>query len=810
MRVHLTIVAAVATLLSSIGLYPLFEGTGWAWSGVGAIATVAAAGALSRRLRLPAVADSPVALFFLLAYLTLRYAPGQALLGAVPTPASLARLAELAGEGWETANRYAAPVPPGPGIELLATSGIGAVAVMVDLLAVRLRRAAAAGLPLLALYSVPAAIREESLSWVAFALGAAGFLWLLLIDSREQTRAWGRPVPPRSAAARRIRPHPMASSGNRVGLAAVAIAVAVPTVVPGVHPRGPFGLGAGAGESGSQTVTTPDPLVSLKRELTRQSDEVVLVYRTDDQAPDYLRLFALDRFDGDHWTYSPLQSSPRDRITEGRPLPAPPGLSAVRSRPVTTRISVASHVRNMNFLPVPYAPAMVSIGGDWRVHAPSLMIYSLRDEAAGRTYTVSSLRAEPTPRQLAQAPSPAAEVLRRYLGVPGDLPPQVRRLTEQITAGARSQYEQARRLQRWFTTGDRFVYDTSAIAPRATSDLVDFLLVNRRGYCEQFAASMALMARLLGIPARVAMGYTSGTQAPDGRWVVRSRDAHAWPELYFEGAGWVRFEPTPAGPGGQGSATVPSYTRESGEDNRQPQASAPDAAEPSPSQAAQTPDATPGAGRLADRDAPQAGREMAADAADGGGPFGWIAAGLLTALVLSAPMAARSLARRRRWAQVAPAGAAGRRLAGGGRGGGQAPSDPGAAAHAAWRELRAEAIDHGLAWRSGESPRATARRLSRTLEPGSPAVAALERLARAEERARYARVPAPADTLGEDIRIVREAFGAAVDRRTRWRARLAPPSTMEGLREGAARFAADLGRFDARRLGVVLRRVFRR
>ena len=83
-------------------------------------------------------------------------------------------------------------------------------------------------------------------------------------------------------------------------------------------------------------------------------------------------------------------------------------------------------------------------------------------------------------------------------------------------------------------------------------------------------------------------------------------------------------------------------------------------------------------------------------------------------------------------------------------------------------------------------------------------------MARAEERARYARVPAPADTLGEDIRIVREAFGAAVDRRTRWRARLAPPSTMEGLREGAARFAADLGRFDARRLGVVLRRVFRR
>ena len=61
---------------------------------------------------------------------------------------------------------------------------------------------------------------------------------------------------------------------------------------------------------------------------------------------------------------------------------------------------------------------------------------------------------------------------------------------------------------------------------------------------------MALFARLLGIPARVGMGYTAGSQLADGSWVVQTKDAHAWPELYFDGVGWLRFEPTPGGDGG--------------------------------------------------------------------------------------------------------------------------------------------------------------------------------------------------------------------------------------------------------------------
>jgi len=794
-RMRLTVVAALATLLASLGLHPLFEGSGWAWSGLGAIIAVAAGGALARRLRLPTAAASLVASAALLVYLTVRYAPGQALLAVAPTPGSLARLARLLSEGWEAAGRYAAPVPRGAGIELLATLGIGTVAVLVDLLAVQLRRAAPAGLPLLALYSVPAAIREENLSWVAFALGAAGFLALLLTDSREQVGLWGHPVPGRHGGGdgrARVNARSLTAAGRRLGLAAVAIAVIVPATVPGIHPRGLLDLGGGGGDGGSQTVTTPDPLVSLKRELTRLSDQVVLTYRTDDPSPDYLRLYALDRFDGDRWTYSPLRSTPDDRVA-GRTLPAPPGLLTARTYAVTTRVSVAENVRNMTFLPAPYAPSRVSVKGDWRVDPESLMIYSLRDDAGGRTYSVTSVRAEPTARQLAQAGPAAADVLRRHLRLPSDIPQPVRRLADEVTEGARSQYEQAMMLQRWFAAEGGFVYDLNAAAPRGTSDLVDFLLVSKRGYCEQFAASMAMMARILGIPARVAMGYTRGSQGPDGRWVVRSRDAHAWPELYFEGAGWVRFEPTPAGTAGQGTATVPRYARPAAEEEDRPRDGEESPTAPSSSGEAERPATRPESREPAD--AGDAGRAGAADdgAEDGDRlVVGWLAGGALVLLFLATPLAARLLTRRRRWSRALSSAAADGRPAARGPGGRREPSiaaagDAAALAHAAWQELRADAIDHGVDWRSGDSPRAAARRITESLNLTGPAVEALQRLAVAEERARYATVPAPPDTLREDLRIVHEAFGAAVDLPTRWRARLAPPSALESLRETGRR-----------------------
>ena len=818
---------ALATLAGSVGLYPLFSSGPWFWSGLGAVLAVAAGGLLARRFRTPAFVSALGGLAGLHLYLTARFAAGEAWLGFVPTPASLRRLGGLLSEGWEAANEYAAPVPLVPGIALLVTGGIGLVAVAVDLLAARLRRVAPAGLPLLAMYSVPAAVREESINIVAFGIGAAGYLALLVADSREQVVGWGRVVlTPRwsEQSARdggRERPDSsaMAASGRRIGTAAVAVAVLLPAVVPGIRPHGLFGLGAGGGRGGgTQTVTTPDPLVSLKRELTRQDDSVVLTYRTDDDQPDYLRLYALDRFEGDRWTYSPLESTSRDRITGG-PLPSPPGLTDVPTRRVRTTVQVQRQVRNMTFLPVPYAPSRLSIQGDWRVDASSLMVYSLRDSAAGRTYEVTSIRPEPTPEQLATRRDSPADVVTRFTRVPRSVPPEVRRLAQEVTEGAASAHEQAVRLQRWFTTEGGFRYDLGAPPPQHGNDLVDFLMHSKRGYCEQYAAAMALLARILGIPARVAMGYTAGTQTGPGQWVVRSRDAHAWPELFFPGTGWVRFEPTPVGAAGQGTASTPSYTDPAPEDGgaRLPEEEAPRAEESPTARNDRGAEATE---RRLPQD--QGPRGAAGEEEDGGGiPLGWVTAALLVLMILAAPVTARAVARRRRWAAVAPSGrpsGPGDRGSGPGLGrglgrrrGGPLPSDPVDAAHAAWLEMRADALDHGLTWRASDTPRAAARRLGEQLELDAESAGALRRIARAEELARYARSRAdtPVESLRADLKTVREAFAAAVGRKARLRARYLPPSSMAAFRSAGGRALEATSRLDrvVNRLGEAGRTV---
>lgn len=801
MRIRMTVMAGLATLAGSLGLYPLFEEAGWFWAGFGAVLAVSGGGLLARRLRMPALVGFLFGLVALILYLNLVYAADKAWLVFVPSPESVQYLGVLADEGWRAANRYAAPVPLVPGIAMLTATGIGLVAVLVDLLAVRLHRTAPAGLPLLAMYSVPAAVREDGVGWLAFGVGAFGFLALLMADAREQVGGWGRTVTtrrrPRFVPMAGAAPRPedaadppetsaLAASGRRIAAGAVAVAVVVPAAVPGLQPRGVFGLGGGAGQ-GTQTVTTPDPLVSLKRELTRLDDSVVLNYRTDDtQNPGYLRLYALDQFDGDRWTYSPLKSSSRDRLSDDRTLPSPPGLTVAPVHEVTTRVRVRPEVRNMTFLPVPYAPSQVSIRGDWRVHAASLMVYSLRDSAGGRSYTVKSLRATPTAGQLAGAGAYPADIVSHYTAVPKNVPQQVRRLAAQVTAGSATALTQAVRLQRWFTLSGGFTYDLSAPAPQHGSDLVDFLLHSKRGYCEQFAAAMALMARILGIPSRVAMGYTPGSEVKPGEWVVRSRDAHAWPELYFEGSGWVRFEPTPAGAAGQGTAVAPGYSQPAVSTGGPESETAPAPESSTPEDSAT---ATPSTGPRHRNDEGAGGSTTAQDGDDGGfSATPWLAGAVLALLLMGVPMTVRMFTRRRRWTALAPppSGPAPRRAAR------ASVPDPAGAAHAAWREMRADALDHGLDWRASDSPRATARRLGELLELDAEGTRALTRIARAEELARYSRTrpSEPPERLRADVRTVREAFAASVGRRARWRARLLPPSTMTQTRT-ALRAAGD-------------------
>jgi protein-glutamine gamma-glutamyltransferase len=120
------------------------------------------------------------------------------------------------------------------------------------------------------------------------------------------------------------------------------------------------------------------------------------------------------------------------------------------------------------------------------------------------------------------------------------------RQAQQVVGATTSPYIAAVRLEDWFRSGGGFRYDESPPEPDGMPTLVHFVTRSKRGYCQHFASSMALMLRYLGIPARVAAGFTSGSYNQDTRqWTVTDHDAHTWVEVWFRRFGWLPFDPTP-------------------------------------------------------------------------------------------------------------------------------------------------------------------------------------------------------------------------------------------------------------------------
>ena len=194
---RMTVTTAVACVLTSTVLLPLFTSILWFVIGAGAVIAVAGTGALTRLRTLPVSVCLAASLAGLLLYLNLIFEVRHSLLLVIPTPTSLSRLWHLAGTGVHDANRYAPPAPSLPGLLLLAAGGVGITAVLADLIAVRLRSTALAGLPLLVLFTVPVTMNaphNQLTTIVVFCLSGVGYLTMLSADGRERIRVWGRLV----------------------------------------------------------------------------------------------------------------------------------------------------------------------------------------------------------------------------------------------------------------------------------------------------------------------------------------------------------------------------------------------------------------------------------------------------------------------------------------------------------------------------------------------------------------------------------------------------------------------------------------
>ncbi|SNX57820.1 uncharacterized protein DUF4129 [Streptomyces sp. TLI_55] len=759
-RARLALCAWAATLMASCALLPLVEPATWIVQAAFLLGIQSLVGAATRRVPLARPLTVAAQALVTLMLLTLVFAREQAVAGIVPGPEAFRHFADLLQQGSDDIARYAIPAPlESAGIRLMIIGGVLVIGLAVDTLAVTFRSAAPAGLPLLALYSVAAGLSDGGADWLWFLVAAAGYLMLLLAEGRDRLSQWGRVFggAPRTPGAESGVVAPV-RTGRRIGAVALGLALVVPIALPSMSGGllDGVGTGAGAGNGSGGTISAVNPLVSLRDNLNADDDRQVLSVRSNPEAAasQYLRIVSLDDFDGTTW-------KPSKRSIEKVPgeFPTPLGLGAdIRRAEITTRISAADWYQQ-DWLPMPYPPSGVDIDGKWRYEPEGMTLVGDHGQTTrGATYTVKSLDVRPTAEQLASAPEPPPALKREYTELPKSLPGIVAKTAREVTAGSSNHYEEAVKLQEYFTVTGGFQYDTQVQAGSGSQAIARFL-ENKQGFCVHFSFAMAAMARSLGIPARVAVGFAPGTPQGDGSVSVGLKDAHAWPELYFEGVGWTRFEPTPT------RGTQPAYTQ-----TETPGNSLPDTGRPTQSASA-APSAAPSASEscTAEQKKLEACPSESAAAAltqDDDGPkwyvlLAWALAGLAALAIPLSPALWRMRTRAVRL------GAHGRTEA-----------DAGLHTLAVWLELTDTAWDFGIVPDGSQTPRKAAARIVRLghLEP--EAAASVHRVAEAVEQVLYAPRPRPVAGLAEDVRRAITGLRGTAPRSTRLRAAFAPRSTV--------------------------------
>jgi transglutaminase-like putative cysteine protease len=463
----------------------------------------------------------------------------------IPTAATVERVSTLLDRGWTVFRTGVPPVPTMPGVVLLCALAVGIVALAADTIARRPDTTIAALGPTLVLFVLTGTLGTDDLQVATtVAYLAAALVELTIANAaRVQTRrTWftGRRLASDASVVR---------SAALVGGIALLVGLVVTPLVPGVDSpallryRNPESHGSGLGDYAGVS-----PLVDLRARLAERSD--VELFRVTSDTALYWRLIALDRFDGTTWS---LSSEAKD-ATEV--LAGDPGRGTVRQR-----YSIESLADQ--WIPAAYKPVSTTVGNARAVPDSSTLVAP--SAVTGLDYEVRSI-VEPPPSaaQVTRTARAVPEARRADLELPDSFPEGRRRQALAITRAAPTPWEKAVALQHFFTDGS-FTYDLH-VQPRDDTDAIDAFLTTRRGFCQQFAAAFAALARASGLPSRVVVGFTPGTyDAESGEYVVRGRDAHAWAEVWFAGLGWRSFEPTPAGPApGQadtriGAPTAPAH-----------------------------------------------------------------------------------------------------------------------------------------------------------------------------------------------------------------------------------------------------------
>ncbi|RRO16098.1 DUF4129 domain-containing protein [Saccharopolyspora rhizosphaerae] len=726
---------AFAVLCASASFAGVLADARWLFPALITVLAVAGVGVLGRRLSWPTAGVVAAQLVALLEALTVLFASSSAFLGLLPTPGALVELSRLLGGADELIRTGVPPVAADPPLQALVCLGLGVVALLVDLIAVGFGTPAVTGLVLLCVFAIPASLADRMLPWWSFALGGAGYALLLAAGGHH--RRWRRYEEPDRVAQTLFG----RTSATVAGTAGV-IAVLAGSVFTGVGTEGRL-PGSVPEEFGGTDGIGLQPFTSLRGQLNR--DRVVELFRVRGlQQDSYLRAMTLRKFDPNTgWQLEGLTQG----VEANAPLPLPEGTTIGRGRP--ERVEVQPIGYRDPWLPVFGTPVSVSgMGRDWRYDPAAGIVFTQTNQET-RPYTQQVVVPDPSPDELRSARGPMP-IDPAYLD-PSGISPEVAELARQLTEDQPTEFDKVVAINRFFTDpANGFRYDLSTAPSTGQDALSDFLFRGKRGFCEQYASSMAVLLRSIGIPSRVAIGFTAGYQ--DGtEQVITTEDAHAWVEAYFPGWGWQTFDPTPLA---DGRTALPQFLDTA---LHPPQPAAPLPGQPLPPPEPGAP-APPVAGAQPDqpdsRDRPQQRREPV--------ERGWslTAFGVLALLACTgaaAPLAVREIRRGQRLQAITE-----------GREG---------AASTAWREVLDEFRDRGYQPRATDTARQLADRLVTDHELDTEGADALKRLVTAVEREWYAPTPQADGTLSETLKSITTSLqlNAPMDLRSRLFPRSALP-----------------------------------
>jgi len=715
-----TFLFGLALLSSFAGFHVLLQNLSWFAAGMSFVVLVLAAATITRRVARPAWLPTVVAAAVALLGLTAGYAADKALLGIIPTPDVIGRFGALADQAWLSIAEQALPATPELGIVFLLALLLAGCALFGDLV---IRRAPAlTAVPILALLAVPVAVRAGVADPLWYVVTAILYLALL------RRRSWLSALP----------------STIAVGAVVVLGSLVLPSILPPVQESQTT---SGTGVDGAL-----NPLVNLGDDLRRGSAVTALTYSTSSGESVYLRLATLDRFDGRQWQPADVTPPSSHKVDQ---FPAPAGLlPAVDRTSLTAKVQVGGITGR--WLPVPYPASRIDgLSGDWRYVDGGLSVRSQDTNAGGQKYDVGFTDVQPNLAQLQAANLDDVSSVGD-LQLPGGMPPIIAQTAARVTADASSEYDKALALQNWFQSAGGFTYSETAPVEQGYdgtgAQIIAEFLQRKAGYCVHFASSMAVMARTLGIPARMVVGFQPGSATTlDGKsiYTVSSHDLHAWPELYFSGIGWLRFEPTP------GRGELPVYSQPSAVDDSIAQGTPTDTGTADP-----TPTATAGGKEANDPTSVASDAAAAGDAANasGLGAAGWIALVVLLVIValILAPLTVRRTIRARRFRAI------------------ERGRDP---AENAWAEVRDTARDHGWLAPESETARDFAERLTAVLPSHRAEIGSLR--VRVEESA-YARHPGAISV--DELRGVCRTIASTSRGRDSMRATMLPASLFARLR----------------------------